>query len=66
LKNLEFPLPKDDMYKVWLKLTGWFWKRFLFQYKRMWIWFSLLWPHPIPGDHDMNNSESTLYQKDFM
>jgi hypothetical protein len=24
LKNLEFPLPKDDMYKVWLKLTGWF------------------------------------------
>jgi hypothetical protein len=25
--------------------------------------FSLLWPLPTPRDHDVNNSESTLYQK---
>jgi hypothetical protein len=26
-KNLEFPLPKDDLYQVWLKLACWFWRR---------------------------------------
>ena len=28
--------------------------------------FPLLWPLPTPGDHDVNNFESTLYQKAFM
>jgi hypothetical protein len=28
--NFEFPLPKDDLYQVWLRLATWFWKRFLF------------------------------------
>ena len=41
-------------------------KNFFFQYKHMYIWFSPLWPLPTPGDHDMNNSQSTLYQKAFM
>jgi hypothetical protein len=27
LKNLESPLPKDDLYQVWLKLACWFWRR---------------------------------------
>jgi hypothetical protein len=27
LNNLEFPLPKNDLYQVWLKLAGWFWRR---------------------------------------
>jgi hypothetical protein len=27
LNNLEFPLPKDDLYQVWLKLACWFWRR---------------------------------------
>jgi hypothetical protein len=26
----------------------------------------LLWPLPTTGDHNVNNSESTLYQKAFM
>jgi hypothetical protein len=29
LNNLEFPLPKDDLCQVWLKLASWFWRRFL-------------------------------------
>jgi hypothetical protein len=30
LDKLEFPLPKDNLYQVWLNLTGWFWiRRFL-------------------------------------
>jgi hypothetical protein len=28
LNNLEFPLPKDDLYQVWLKLVRWFWRFF--------------------------------------
>ena len=27
LNNLEFPLPKDDLCQVWLKLACWFWRR---------------------------------------
>jgi hypothetical protein len=30
LYNLEFPLPKSDLYKVWLKLACWFWRRRFF------------------------------------
>jgi hypothetical protein len=30
LYNLEFPLPKDDLYQVWLKLARWFWRRRFF------------------------------------
>jgi hypothetical protein len=29
LNNFEFPLPKDDLYTVSLKLACWFWRRFL-------------------------------------
>jgi hypothetical protein len=27
LYNFEFPLPKDDLYQVLLKLPCWFWRR---------------------------------------
>jgi hypothetical protein len=27
MNNSESPLPKDDLYKVWLKLAQWFWRR---------------------------------------
>jgi hypothetical protein len=30
LNNLEFPLPKDDLYPVWLKMACWFWRRRFF------------------------------------
>jgi hypothetical protein len=28
--NLEFPLPKDALYQIWLKLACWFWTIFFF------------------------------------
>jgi hypothetical protein len=30
LYNFEFPLPKDDLYQVLLKLAFWFWRRRFF------------------------------------
>jgi hypothetical protein len=30
LNKLEFPLPKNDLHKVWLKLGCWFWRRRFF------------------------------------
>jgi hypothetical protein len=27
LNKLEFPLPKDSLYHVWLNLACWFWRR---------------------------------------
>jgi hypothetical protein len=27
LNKLKFPLPKDDLCQVWLKLAKWFWRR---------------------------------------
>jgi hypothetical protein len=35
LSNLEFHLPKDDLYPVWLKLPCWFCRRIVFQYRYM-------------------------------
>jgi hypothetical protein len=29
LKELEIPFPKDDLFRVWLKLAQWFWRRLL-------------------------------------
>jgi hypothetical protein len=29
LSKIKFPLPKDNLCQVWLKLAQWFWKRFL-------------------------------------
>ena len=29
LDKLEFPLPKDALCQVWLKLAQWFWRRFI-------------------------------------
>jgi hypothetical protein len=28
--NFDIPLPKDDLYQVWLKWARWFWRRFFF------------------------------------
>ena len=61
LCNFEFPLPKDDLYQVLLKLACWFWKRRFFQCKHIEIWFSLLWSLPTHGDHGLYKLESTLY-----
>jgi hypothetical protein len=45
----EFPLPSDGLYKCWLKIACWFWRKFffktLFPISTYLEQFSLLWSH---------------------
>jgi hypothetical protein len=63
--NLESPTPKDDLYHVWLELACWFW-RVVFNINTYNYGFPYCGPSQTPGDHDLNKTESTLYQKAFM
>jgi hypothetical protein len=63
--NLNFPLPKDDLYQVWLKSACWLWRRFFFQYKHVNMGFPTV-TLPTPGDHAFHKLKSTLCQKAFM
>jgi hypothetical protein len=68
LNNVEFRLPKDDSYQVWLKLACWFWRKsggFFSNINCNIRKYSFPYWGPIrpSGDNDVNNSESTLYQK---
>jgi hypothetical protein len=50
LNNLESPLPKDDLYKVSLKLACWLWKRrFFFNINICKYGFSYCGPSRPPG-----------------
>jgi hypothetical protein len=62
LYNSKFPLPKGDLYLVWLKLACWFWKEDFFQNKHSHLkMFSSLWSHPTPGDYDLYKLEFPLF-----
>jgi hypothetical protein len=58
-KKLDLPSPKDNLYQVWLKLAGWFWRRsFFFKFDCI---FTLLLLSPIVGYFlSMNKLESHL------
>jgi hypothetical protein len=61
LYNFEFPLPKDDLYQVLLKLACCFWtRRFLKIYT-----LSLLSPLGEGGVLHLRNSESSLPKDDL-
>jgi hypothetical protein len=62
--NFEIPLPKDDLYHVWLKLACWFWRRFVFQHKHIMVnyGFPVMAPSDPPGPW-FEEFESTLCQK---
>jgi hypothetical protein len=45
LNNLEFPLPKNDLYQVWLKLACWFWRKNFFN-KNICIKYGFLYCGP--------------------
>jgi hypothetical protein len=50
LNNLEFPLPKDNLYHVWLKLARWFWRRrFFFNINICKYGFPYCCPSRLPG-----------------
>jgi hypothetical protein len=44
LKKLEFPLPKDKLYHVWLNLTQWFWKRWFLKIFSVFLLFCYYLP----------------------
>jgi hypothetical protein len=50
LNNLEAPLPKDDMYQVWLKLACWFWRRRFLKIFSVFLLFAIIspWRKAIP------------------
>jgi hypothetical protein len=50
LNNLEFPVPKDDLYQVSLKLACWFWRRRFFKISEYFYSFAIIspWRKAIP------------------
>jgi hypothetical protein len=56
VNNLEFPLPKDDVYQVSLKLACWFWRRFSKNFNVFLLFRSYLLLEMGVALH-MNNSE---------
>jgi hypothetical protein len=57
LNNLEFLLLKDILYRVWLKLACWFWRRF-FKIFSVFLLFRYYLPLVKGVALHMNNSES--------
>jgi hypothetical protein len=64
LYNFEFPLPKDDLYQVLLKLACWFWRRFFKIFSKF-----LLFLYYLPLGKGvvlrLYNSESSLPKDDL-
>jgi hypothetical protein len=64
--KIEFTLPKNDLYQVWLKLADWFGKRRFLKiisnitHEKL---FSLLWPHPTPGTMIWRNLNLNYVEK---
>ena len=58
LNNLEFPLPKDDLYQVWLKLACWFWRRRFFKNFSVFLLFCYYLPLGKGVLLHLNNFES--------
>jgi hypothetical protein len=44
LKKLKFPLPKDNVYQVWLNLASWFWRRRFFEIFSVYLLFCYYLP----------------------
>ena len=58
LNNLEFPLPKDDLYQVWLKLACWFWRRRFLKIFSEFSLFCYYLPFEMDNPLHLNNLES--------
>jgi hypothetical protein len=65
LKKLEFPLPKDNLYQVWLKLARWFWRRRFLKFFSVFLLFRYYLPlekgYPLP----LNKLESPSSKDDL-
>jgi hypothetical protein len=65
LYNFEFPLPKDDLYQVWLKLASWFWRRWFLKIVSKFLLFRYCLPLGKGVVHHLYNSESSLPKDDL-
>jgi hypothetical protein len=65
LKNLKFPLPKDDVYQVWLKLACWFWSRRFFKIFSVFLLFCYYLPLGEGFPLHLNNLESSPPKDDL-
>jgi hypothetical protein len=61
----EFPLPKDDLYKVLLKLACWFWRRRFFKIFSKFLLFCHYLPLGKGVVLHLYNSESSLHKDDL-
>jgi hypothetical protein len=65
LNKFEFPLPKDNLYQVWLNLACWFWRRFLKKIFSVFLLFRYYLPfessYPLP----LNKFESRSPKDDL-
>jgi hypothetical protein len=64
LYNFEFPLPKDDLYQVLLKLACWFWRRRFLKIFSEFLLFRYYLPLGKRGVLHLYNSESPLPKDD--
>jgi hypothetical protein len=65
LNKLEFPVPKDNLYQVWLNLACWFWKRGFLKIFSVFLLFRYYLPlekgYPLP----LNKLESLSPKDDL-
>jgi hypothetical protein len=65
LYNFEFPLPKDDLYQLLLKLARWFWRRRFLRMFSNFLFFCYYLPLGKGVVLHLYNSESPLLKDDF-
>jgi hypothetical protein len=58
LNNLKFPLSKDDLYQLWLKLACWFWRRGFLNIFMVFLLFGYYLPLEKGNPLHLNNLES--------
>jgi hypothetical protein len=65
LNKLEFPSSKDNLYKIWLNLAFWFWRRRYLKIVNVFLLFRYYLPlkkgYPLP----LNKRESPLPKDDL-
>jgi hypothetical protein len=60
LKKVVFPLPKDDLYQVWLNLAHWFWRRNFLKIFSVFLLFCFYLPLEKRVPLHLNTLESPL------
>jgi hypothetical protein len=65
LNKLEFPLPKDNVYQVWLNLACWLWRKNFFYFFSAFLLFRYYLPLEKSYPLHLNKRESPLPKNDM-